>query len=137
VGARLLNRRPDLRVLVDRKVVEHDDVTRSQCRHQHLFDVGEKTRTIDRPIEHGWRADTLEAERGDHRVRLPVTAGRVIRDARPAKTAGVAAQQIRGHPGFIDEDVLARVVERQRLAPPTPRRGDIRATLFVGVYGLF
>ena len=86
----LLDGRPDLRLLVNRQVVEHDHVARSQGRHQHLVDVGEKARTIDRPIEHAWCADPLEPERGDHRVRLPVTARRVIAEARAARAPTVA-----------------------------------------------
>jgi hypothetical protein len=61
----------------------------------------------------------------------------VIRDAHPAWTSGVAAQQIRGDAGFIDEDVLAGIVERQRVPPLTAGGGDVRAMLFVGVYGFF
>jgi hypothetical protein len=61
----------------------------------------------------------------------------VISDARAAQAAGVPAQEIRGHARFVDEDVLSRIVERQRLTPPAPGGRDIRATLFVGVYGFF
>jgi hypothetical protein len=66
-----------------------------------------------------------------------MAAGRVIRNAHPARTSGVATQQIRGDAGFIDEDVLAGIVERQRDPPLTAGGGDVRATLFVGVYGFF
>jgi hypothetical protein len=65
-----------------------------------------------------------------------MAARRVIPNARPAQAARVAAQQVGGDAGFINDDVLSRVVERQRLAPPPPGDRDIRATLFVGVYGL-
>ena len=41
--ARLLDRGPHLGLLVDREVVEHDDIAGAQRRHQHLFDVGEET----------------------------------------------------------------------------------------------
>jgi hypothetical protein len=70
-------------------------------------------------------------------VRLPVAAGRVIRDARAAWTARVAAQQIRGDTGFIDKDVLAGIAERQRRPPLPTGGGDVRSPLFVGVYGFF
>jgi hypothetical protein len=45
-------------------------------------------------------------------VRLPVAAGCVIRDPRPAQAAGVAAEEIRGNARFVDEDVASCVVER-------------------------
>jgi hypothetical protein len=70
-------------------------------------------------------------------VGLPMAAGRVIRDARAAQTAGVAAQQICGDPGFVDEDVLGRIMERQRLPPLASVGRDVRPTLFVGVYRFF
>jgi hypothetical protein len=70
-------------------------------------------------------------------VSLPMAAGRVIRDARAAQTAGVAPQQIGRDTRLVNEDVTGRIVERQRL-PPLPASGrDIRATLFVGVYCFF
>jgi len=61
----------------------------------------------------------------------------VIRDAFAPRASGVATQQIRRDARFIDEDVLRRIVERQRVCPLAPCGGDIRATLFVGVYGFF
>ena len=88
--ARLLDRRPHLGLLVDREVAEHDDIARPQGGHQDLVDVGEETRTIEGTIEHGWGAQPLQAERGDDRVRLPVTAGRVIGESRPAGAPAVA-----------------------------------------------
>ena len=90
VRAGLLDRRPDRGLFVHREVVEHDDITRPQGGHQHLFDVGEETRTIEGPIEHGRGAQPLEAERGDHGVRLPVTAGRVIAESRAPRAPAVA-----------------------------------------------
>jgi hypothetical protein len=61
----------------------------------------------------------------------------VIANARPAQTASVPPQQIRGDAGFVDEDVLSRLVERKGLSPVPPGGGDIRTMLFGGVYGFF
>ena len=88
--AHLLDRGPHLRLLVDREVVEDDDIAWAQRRHQHLFDVGEERRTIDGPIEHRRRAEPLKPERGDHRVGLPVTARGVIAESGAARAAAVA-----------------------------------------------
>jgi hypothetical protein len=74
-----------------REVVEHDDITWSQRGHQHLLDVGAEGGVVDWSIEHGGRGQLGGAKRRDHRVRLPVAARRVIRDARPTQAAGVAA----------------------------------------------
>jgi hypothetical protein len=61
----------------------------------------------------------------------------VIRDPDAARTAGIAAQQIRGDARFIHEDELMGIMDGE-CRPPLPAGGrDIRATLFVGVYGFF
>ena len=53
------------------------------------------------------------------------------------ETARIAADEIRGDPGFIDEDIVIRVVDGLGVDPPTPGRRDVRPALFVGVYGFF
>jgi hypothetical protein len=55
---------------VDREIVEHDDIARPQRGHEHVFNIGEETRTIDGPIEDRWRPDTLEAKRPFARIRI-------------------------------------------------------------------
>ena len=102
-----------------------------------MFDVGEETRTIDGPIEDGGRAQPLEAERGDDRVRLPVTAGRVIAEPRAARTPAVAPQQIGRDAAFIEKDVLPHVAQRLPLAPSATLSHDVGPALFVGVYRFF
>jgi hypothetical protein len=54
-----------------------------------------------------------------------------------ARTAAVPSQQVGRHATFIEKHVLARLAERQCLAPLAPGGGDIRATLFVRVYRFF
>ena len=56
----VFDRGPDFRLLMDREVVENDDIAWSQAGHQDLFDVREETRAIDGPIEDGRGAETLE-----------------------------------------------------------------------------
>jgi hypothetical protein len=51
VRPRLLDGDPDLGPPVNREVIEDDDIAWPQGRHQHLFDIGEETRTIDGPVE--------------------------------------------------------------------------------------
>jgi hypothetical protein len=70
-------------------------------------------------------------------VRLPMAAGRVISNARPAQTSSKAAQQIGGHARFVYEDVLAGLVEWLCVAPLPASRCNIRSTLFVGVDRFF
>jgi hypothetical protein len=70
-------------------------------------------------------------------VGLPMAVRRVIAQADAARTAAVATQQIGRDTGFVDKDVGARVVQRQRVLPTPPRRGNVRPSLLVGVYGFF
>ena len=106
-----LNCRLHLRLLMHGKVVEHDDVTGAERRHQHLLDIREKRGIVDRPVEHRRRVQAIDAQRSDDGVRLPVAIGRVVAEPQPAETAPVAAQQVGRDPGLIDEDVAARVVQ--------------------------
>jgi hypothetical protein len=122
---------------MDREVVEHHDIAWSQGRDQHLFDVGEEARTIDRPIEDGGGTEALETQRGDHGVRFPVTAGRVVREPETARAPTIAPEEIRGHAALIEKDVLPHVAERLPLAPVASLSGDVGTALFVGVYGFF
>lgn len=126
-----------LGLLVHREVVEDHDVTRPQCRDEHLLDVGKKGRIVEGAIEDRGGLQPVDAQRGDHGVRLPMSARRVIAQAQPAGTAAIAAQQVGGDTRFIDEDVGARVMQRLRILPVAPRGGDIRTPLFVGVYRFF
>ena len=87
-----LNRRADLGLFVGREIVEHDDVPWSQRRHEDLLDVGAERRVGDRAIEDGRRGQRGRPQRRHDRVRLPVAAGRVIRDACAPGTARVATQ---------------------------------------------
>jgi hypothetical protein len=102
-----------------------------------LLDVREKRGIVDRTVKHGGRREAVDAERGDDRVRLPVPAGRVIAQAQATRAAAIATQQIGRDPRFVDEDVAARIVQRQGVLLSAPRRRDVRAPLFVGVYRCF
>jgi hypothetical protein len=137
VRAGPLDREANVRLLVGREIVEHHHIARAQRGYEHLFDVGEKRRIVNRPIEDRRRRQLGRAQRGHHRVRLPVTARRVIRHAGAAGTAGVATKQISRDAGFVDEHILPRVVQWQGVGPPPPSDGHISAPLFVGVYGFF
>ena len=88
--ADLLDRRTDLGLPMDGQVVEHDHIAGAERGDQHLLDVREETRTVDRAIEHRWRAKPIKTQRGDDRVRLPMTAGRVIPESGAARAPAIA-----------------------------------------------
>jgi hypothetical protein len=131
------DRRADRRLFVDGQVIEHHDVAWSQRGHQDLFDIRLKTWTVDGPIEHGGRADALEPQGGDDRVRLPMAAGCVIVEPFAAGTAPISAQQVGGDPTLVEEHVLAHIPEWLPHLPAATVGDHVRPSLFVGVYGFF
>ena len=136
-GPRLFDGGLHGRLFMDGEVVEHHDIAGPQRRHEHLFDVGEECGIVDRAVEDRRRLQAVPPQRGDHGVRLPVSAGRVIAEPQAAWAAAVAPQQIGRHAGFVEKDEMPGIAERLRLLPVAAGRGDVRATLFVGVYGFF
>lgn len=136
-GPDAFDRGLDGRLLVQREVVEHHDITGPQRRREHLLDVGQKGGVVERTVEDGGRVQPIPPQRRDDRLRVPVATGRVVAQADAARTAPVGSKQVRGDAGLIDEDVAGGVVQRQRLAPASPSRGDIGPPLFIGVNGFF
>ena len=122
---------------MDGQVVEDHDVAGPQRGHEHLLDVGEECGVVDRAVEDRRRLQAVPAQRGDHGVRLPVSAGRVIAEPQAARAAAVAPQQIGRDAGFVEKDVVPGIAQRLRVVPLAARRGDVRAPLFVGVYRFF
>jgi hypothetical protein len=66
-----------------------------------------------------------------------MTTGRVIVQARPARTATIAPQEVGRNPTLVNEHVLRGVVHRLGVAPVPPLGRDVSAPLFVRVYGFF
>jgi hypothetical protein len=54
-----------------------------------------------------------------------------------AETAAIPSQQVSGHATFIEKHVLAHVPQRLPRVPLSSGRGDIRASLLVGVDRFF
>jgi hypothetical protein len=120
-----------------RQVVEHDDIAGPQRWHQDLFDVREKRWAIDGPIEDRGRRQSIEAQSRNDRMRLPMTTRRVVMQAGATGAAPIATQQIGRDAALIEKDVLADIAQWLPRLPLAARCGNIRTTLFVGVYGFF
>ena len=137
VRARLLDGVSNLRLLVGREVIEDHDIAGLKRRPQHLFDIREERGTVDRPVKDGRRVEAIEAEGSDDRMRLPMTAGRVVAEPRPPRASTVPPQQIGGDAAFVEKDVLPHIAERLPLAPAAPLSDDVGASLLLGVNGFF
>ena len=127
----------NLGLLVHREVIEDDDIAAPERGDEDLFHIRLERDAIDRAVEHGRGGQRRRPERGDHRVRLPVTARRVIRRARPSRAPRIAAQEVGGDARLVDKHEVAGVVKRQRRRPASSRGGDVSAALFAGVYRFF
>ena len=57
-----LDCRLHLRLFVYGQIIEDDDVAALERGHQHLFDVGEEARIIDRAIEDGRGGEPLQTQ---------------------------------------------------------------------------
>jgi hypothetical protein len=66
-----------------------------------------------------------------------VSAGRVIAEPQATWAAAVAPQQIGRDARFVEKDEVPGIAQRLRILPVAAGRGDVRAALFVGVYGFF
>jgi hypothetical protein len=137
VRAGCFNRGANRGLLVDREVVQHDDIAWAECRQQHLLDVGAEHGRVHRAIEHGGGGESVEAQAHDDGVRLPVAAGRVVLQTCPARAAAIPTQQIRRHATFIEKDVVAHIAQRLPRPPLASGGGDVRPALFVSEYGFF
>jgi hypothetical protein len=137
VRADRFDRRAHRGLLVDRQIVEDDDIAWPQGGYQDLLDIGAKTRFVDRAVKHGRRGHRIHAQGGNDGAGVPVTAGRVITDAGPTRTPTIAAQQIRGDATLIEEHVLPHIAEWLPGAPSATLRGDVGAPLFIRVNGFF
>lgn len=132
-----LDRRAHTGVLVGGEVIQHHDIADRQRRREDLLDVREERRRVDRPVEDRRRPKPAEAQRGDHGVRLPVTARRVIPEPGAHRAAAVPPEQVSRHATFVEKHVLADVPERLPRPPLAAGHRDIRPALFVGVYRFF
>jgi hypothetical protein len=112
-------------LLIYGKVVEHDYIARAQRRHQDLLHVGADGGCVERSIEDRGRCQSVKAQARDDRVRLPMTARRVIMQPSPAGTATVAPLQIGGDATFIEYDIRAEVVQRLGLSPAATLSRDV------------
>ena len=106
--------RADLRLLVDREIVEHDDIAGPQRRDQHLLDVGEKARRVDRPIEDGRRREPVQPQRGDRPCGSP--------NDRRACDRAAACRADCGRSGAADRS--SRRIHRERHTGRTSRSGS-------------
>ena len=119
------------------QIVHDDTVARLEGGGQHLFDIGDEARAIERPVEDGGGGQLVGAEGRNESGGLPMAVGDFCDEAGATATAPIAARHLRLERGLIEEDEPG-AVELSRLgAPVLPGRDDIRPLLFGGVQDFF
>jgi len=60
-----LDRLPDASDFVTGEIVHDDDITLAQGQGEKVFDIGQETRSVHRPIEHAGRGDLIVTQGGN------------------------------------------------------------------------
>lgn len=137
LGTGHLNRLPHGGTLVATEVVHHDDVADAQRGHEHLLDVRQEARAVDRPVEDGRRRQAGDAQRRNERRGVPASIRRVIGDAHAALAAAVPPDQVGADTAFIEKQEAARVQARRRVLPGDSRQRHVGAGVLGRVYRFF
>jgi len=122
------------RLLVQRQIVEHDDIATPERRHEDLLDVGQKGGIVEWAVKDGRRGQAGRRQRGDDGVQLPLAARREVAQAIPAGAAAIPAQQIGRDPALVEKDIVPRIADGLAELPAAARGRDISPPLLVGVY---
>ena len=114
------------------KIVHDDDIALPQDRGEKVFDVGQETRPIHRPIEHTGRGDLLVTQGGNECCRHPMAVGHRREKALTTGRPAIEPDHICLCSRFIKEDKTFRVQIGLARAPLLAGFGDIGAVLFSG-----
>ena len=135
--SRRLDRLRDAGDFVGCKVIHEDDVTAVECRGQTSFNIGAEDLSIERAFDHEGCHDSVMAQAGYQRDRLPMP---MRNKADQPLTAGSAAPQpyhIGAGGRFIDEHQPGRVKQKLLSPPAATCVGDVRPLLLRGAQALF
>jgi hypothetical protein len=88
-SAGVLDRFPDADDFVGWQVVHDDDVALAQGWREKMFDIGEETRAIHRPVEDARRRDLIATQGADEGRRHPMSKRRGGVEATPARGAAI------------------------------------------------
>jgi len=119
------------------KIVHGHDVAVRQSGYQHLTDILQEQRTVDRSVKHERRGQTVMAQGGDESLGFPVPVRRLVDQPLAALRSSGEQEHIGLRKCFINEYEFRGVQLRLLFAQDTARLGDVRPILFGGVNNLF
>ena len=108
------------------KIVEDDNVTSYQCRHEYLAHIGREDIAIDRPVDHPRRIDAVMAQGGNEGQRLPVAMWHARFQPLTARSPASQGGHVRLDPRLIEEDEATGINLVLMSLPSHPFAGDIR-----------
>ena len=118
------------------KIVHDDDVAGFQRRHEELFDIGQESAAVDRPIEHAWGGDPIGAKGGEESQRSPAAARRLGDEPLASLAAAMGARHVGLGPALIDEDhagrTKARLMPILSLTPVTVSDSNLLSAMWTG-----
>ena len=97
-----------------------------------MFDIGQETRPIHRPIEHTGRGDLIVTQGGNECCRHPMAVGHRRKKALTTGRPAIEPNHICLCSRFIKEDKTFGVQTGLARAPLLAGLGDIGAVLFSG-----
>jgi hypothetical protein len=108
------------------------DITLVQGWNEKVFDIGQETRSIHRPIEHAGRSDLIVAKRSNECHCHPVAIRHGCNEALTAGRAAIKPHHVGLRPSFINEDKTFRVQIGLACTPFAARFGNVCVVLFGG-----
>jgi len=95
--------------LMTAEIVEDDDVTGFECRHQHLLDVSPEGLAIDWPVDDAGRIDAIRAQGGEEGDGSPSPLRHLAQEPATARCPAAERCHVGFGPGLVDEDEPRRV----------------------------
>ena len=111
------------------QIVEDNDVAFGEGGREFLFDIGEETLAVDRPVEQAGRVDPVVAQCRQESRGIPMTAGDFVGEPPPALLPAVSARHVVLGPGLVDEDEAPGIDQALIFAPPRAVATNVRPLL--------
>jgi len=114
------------------EIVHDHDIASAQGWSEKVFDIGQETRSIHRPIEHAGRGDLIVTQGGNECRCHPMAVRHGRDEPLPTRSTPIEPYQVGFCSSFINEDKIFRIQIGLARTPFVASLGDIRAVLFGG-----
>ena len=114
------------------EIVHDHDVASAQGWSEKVFDIGQETRSIHRPIEHAGRGDLIVTQGGNECRCHPMAVRHRSDEALTTGRASIEPHEIGLCSSLVNEDKIFRIQIGLARPPFVAGLRDIRAVLFGG-----